>query len=148
MSSESLTAGPHFIRHSANPVSRGPIEDHSLNPKGVFTLPKGTDERPWHIKPAGVHGSIFSNGGDPTGTKGEEHKEFLFAFLHGETPTAWKTEHVPSAGKNSYVIRDVKQGKFWVSTGVKEQIEVKMLILHPVDPPRYPPEAIFEIVKA
>ncbi|KAF5364495.1 hypothetical protein D9757_011966 [Collybiopsis confluens] len=126
-----LTSGPHFIRNSVFPISRGHIEDKSLNPKGVFTLPKGSEERPWHIEPAGVHGSVFSNGGAPT----------------GETPTAWKTEPVASAGKNSYVIRDL-HGKFWVSTGVENQIEVKTLILNPVDPPRYPAEAIFEIVKA
>ncbi|KAF5357727.1 hypothetical protein D9757_011945 [Collybiopsis confluens] len=142
-----LTSGPHFIRNSVFPISRGHIEDKSLNPKGVFTLHKGSEERPWHIEPAGVHGSVFSNGGAPTGTRGEGNKEFLFAFLKGETPTAWKTEHVASAGRNSYVIRDL-HGKFWVSTGVENQIEVKTLILNPVDPPRYPAEAIFEIVKA
>ncbi|KAF5378413.1 hypothetical protein D9757_011160 [Collybiopsis confluens] len=52
------------------------------------------------------------------------------------------------------IIRDL-HGKFWVSTpprrgtpGVEYQIEVKTLILNPVDPPVYPREAIFEIVKA
>ncbi|KAF5378414.1 hypothetical protein D9757_011161 [Collybiopsis confluens] len=143
----SLTAGPHFIRNSVNPISRAHIEDKSLNPKGVFTLPKGSEEKTWHIEPAGVHGSIFRNGGAPTGTKKEGNKEFLFAFLNGEEPSAWKTEHVPSAGKNSYVIRDL-HGKFWVTTGIEEQIEVKTLILNPVDPPKYPRDAIFEIVKA
>ncbi|KAF5378424.1 hypothetical protein D9757_011158 [Collybiopsis confluens] len=149
-----LTAGPHFIRNSVYPISRAHIEDKSLRPKGVFTLREGSEERAWHIKPAGIHGSFFSNDGAPTGTKGEGNKQVLFAFLDGETPTAWKTERVASAGKDSYVIRDL-HGKFWVSIppqpgtpGLEYQIEVKTLILNPVDPPVYPPEAIFEIVKA
>ncbi|KAF5389719.1 hypothetical protein D9757_006008 [Collybiopsis confluens] len=114
-----LTAGEYHIRNGRWPVARNLLEDKSGHPKAVFTLWQDSQVRgPWKFEPARDihHGFIFSNAGAPTGVlppQGDDQK--LFGFLLGEEPTVWKVTHVPSAGKNSFVITSAADGKFWYS---------------------------------
>ncbi|KAF5354434.1 hypothetical protein D9757_014723 [Collybiopsis confluens] len=152
---DTLSSGTYFIRNLRFPVSRFHIEDKSLNPKAVYTLPEGAEEQPWNIERVG-DGYILSNpGGAPTAAIPHKGQEYLFALLNGERPTKWKIESVISAGFSLYVIKSADDGKFWVSSAPEHknpteenQIEIKRLILQPVEPPRYPPEAVFEIVRS
>ncbi|KAF5364860.1 hypothetical protein D9757_012742 [Collybiopsis confluens] len=155
---ETLAAGAYYIRNGPFPFSRSHIEDKSLNPKAVFTLWKGSEEKPGKpLFTSNVYTLIQSKRRSrPTGVLPESgHKQKLFAFLRGERATVWKVEPVALVVMISYVITSAVDGKFWVSTppqpgavpGEEHQIEVKTLILNPVDP-RYSSEAIFEIVRA
>ncbi|KAF5349901.1 hypothetical protein D9757_013619 [Collybiopsis confluens] len=159
---ETLAAGAYYIRNGPFPFSRSHIEDKSLNPKAVFTLWKGSEEKP--ASPLAdprdeiscIHLQQSKRRSRPTGVLPESgHKQKLFALLRGERATVWKVEPVALVVMISYVITSAVDGKFWVSTppqpgavpGEEHQIEVKTLILNPVDP-RYSSEAIFEIVRA
>ncbi|KAF5354435.1 hypothetical protein D9757_014720 [Collybiopsis confluens] len=153
---EALSNGKYYIRHLRNPVSRYHIEDASLNPKPVYSLPPGSDEQSWDIERIG-DAYVFSNpNGAPTAAISRKGHEYLFAVINGEEPTKWKIESVVSAGFSLYVIKAADSGKFWVNSAPESdapstkmnQIEVKTLILQPVEPPRYPSEAVFEIARA
>ncbi|KAF5346814.1 hypothetical protein D9757_006007 [Collybiopsis confluens] len=155
-----LTAGEYQIRNGRWPVARSLAEDKSRGPKAVFTLWQDSQVRgPWSFEPVTDihHGFIFSNAGAPTGvlpSQGDDQK--LFGFLSGEAPTVWKVTHVPSAGKNSFVISSAAEGKFWYSIpprpgadstipGAPNQVEIRRLLFNPVEPITYPPEVIFEV---
>ncbi|KAJ3862160.1 MAG: serine protease inhibitor, partial [Lentinula lateritia] len=140
----SLDTGRYLIHNGNNIVSRNLAEDRSLNPKRIVLLePNDKIEFTWIIEKSGDE-YILNNRGAPT-THIEDH---VFALLiHQEQATKWTIEAVPRHGKNAYIIKG-SDGKGWVAPEkVGEQIIYRTLIVGPSEPPTFPLNQVFQIIK-
>ncbi|KAJ4473844.1 serine protease inhibitor [Lentinula aciculospora] len=140
----SLETGRYLIHHGDKVVSRRLIEDRSNNPKGIFLLnPDEKLELTWIIEKSGNE-YILSNRNAPTGPI----KDHVFAHLiNQELAVKWTIEAVPQHGKNAYIIK-TSDGKGWVAPDkVDEQIIYKTLIVGPSEPPTFPLNEVFQIIK-
>ncbi|KAJ4473845.1 serine protease inhibitor [Lentinula aciculospora] len=139
----SLETGRYLIHHGDKVVSRRFAEDRSLRPKRIDLLDPSDREITWIIEKSGDE-YILNNRGAPTA----HIEDNVFALLiHQESATKWIIEAVPRHGKNAYIIK-TSDGKGWVAPDkVGEQIIYRPLIVGPSEPPTFPLNQVFQIIK-
>ncbi|KAJ3554145.1 hypothetical protein NM688_g3258 [Phlebia brevispora] len=141
-------------------VGRKLAEDYSLLPKGIFTLHPAAHNAEdvkhdwnflWQFEQ--IHDGLYKLKavGDPVGNRGG----LLYAFLteyDQHYVGKWSIVPVPQMGKDAYLIKLHDTPLGWVASGEKapknEQIEVRVLIRGPSEPPRYPTTQVFIIKPA
>ncbi|KAM5542222.1 hypothetical protein V8D89_004095 [Ganoderma adspersum] len=149
----SLESGKYYITSADGgfPIGRRLVEDRSLNPKGIFKLPLGT-ESIWDVeKLANGNYSLKNRGAIVGGANGH-----LFAFLIEDQAATATTEWIFRADErraregDAYVIFEAPTGSpnGWVvpdSTDAEPypQVVLRIIIAGPSLPPFYPPNQVF-----
>jgi hypothetical protein len=144
----SLGSGIYIISNKLDNafVGRFPIEDRSLLPKKVVTLPAGFEAPQWDIEALSGNRYKLSTQRAPT----SEIEGRLYAVLASElAPTEWTITKRDNHGPNIYTV-EAPSGNGWVVANEEPetQIEVKPLIINPSFPPQFQPNALFTFSKA
>ncbi|KAJ4473846.1 serine protease inhibitor [Lentinula aciculospora] len=138
--------GLYTIKNGDKFVGRALIEDLSLHPKRVILTDK---ESTWAIEKLGNNLNTFYtliSHGSPAAHI--EHNVFVLV-IDRELATKWIIRAVPQHGKDAYIIIGTDLEGGWVAPEeIGEQIRYRPLIIQPSEPPRYPPNQVFHIVKA
>ncbi|KAK7689074.1 hypothetical protein QCA50_007765 [Cerrena zonata] len=109
-------------------IGRNPIEDRSMQPKGVFALPSGTlPLLPWIVKtPLGGQGLVFEAGGAPTAPISDK----LYAILQNNIPPMeWVVTPAPAFGPFAYSVQTSDRERGWIALSDEPltQVSVKPL---------------------
>ncbi|KAG8999308.1 hypothetical protein FRB94_006239 [Tulasnella sp. JGI-2019a] len=145
--------GNFIIRHKATSyaIGRHLVEDKSLLPKRILSLPQNIEVPKWDIKHNNGHYTMKARGGTVAAINGS------VSALLMEEPDArdkWDITAVPQHGDNTYIIEltvesnDDGQGWMLPENEPETQIVSHMLVSTKSIPPQYFPNALFEITPA
>ncbi|KAK6529348.1 hypothetical protein TWF281_008525 [Arthrobotrys megalospora] len=141
----SLETGRYYIQGISqhNPVGRHHVEDRSLLPKRVLSLPPdmGGQSSAWIVEKTG--NETYRMKARDTYTGVIDHK--LYAFLLPDPqPTDWVIKAHPEHGQNVYSI-ETMSGEGWTSTAEDENAEsLSQIEIRPVQDS---PNQLFELVR-
>ncbi|KAJ2911657.1 hypothetical protein MD484_g8756, partial [Candolleomyces efflorescens] len=150
--SMSLENGTYIIRNQSTKTPIGALEEGKPIPiSKVVTLPGGVRAPLWKVtKERDGFYKFTQDGGAAI-----EINKLLFVDSKIEDPhlTTWKVEHVPQHGDDAYIVTNLKFGGpslGWVVTepAPYAQVAVRPLISTPSFPPRFPPNEVFDFIRA
>ncbi|KAJ3820073.1 serine protease inhibitor [Lentinula raphanica] len=139
-----LETGLYIIKNADKIVGRALAEDLSLLPRRII-LAESDNKFIWVIEKLDNDTYKFISEGSPT--THFDHKVFGLLLEHDKA-TKWHVIPVSQHGDNAYLIADTDLKGGWVAPEhVGEQIIFRPLIVQPSEPPRYPGNQVFNIIK-
>ncbi|KAJ3756394.1 serine protease inhibitor [Lentinula raphanica] len=139
-----LETGLYIIKNADKIVGRALAEDLSLRPRRII-LAESDNKSIWVIEKLDNDTYKFISEGSPT--THFDHKVFGLLLEHDKA-TKWHVIPVSQHGDNAYLITDTDLKGGWVAPEhVGEQIIFRPLIVQPSEPPRYPGNQVFNIIK-
>ncbi|KAG8996134.1 hypothetical protein FRB94_008559 [Tulasnella sp. JGI-2019a] len=143
----SLESGTYTIKNKASGtcIGRNPVEDRSLNPKRVLSLPPGGDAPRWNIQKDGNDYKMMIRGASATELDG-----LVKALLMGQQGASkWCITPQPQHGTDMYTVEVADKSQGWVlpTNEPETQVAVQPLISTKSLPPQFRPNALFEITR-
>ncbi|KAK1217307.1 hypothetical protein PQX77_020046 [Marasmius sp. AFHP31] len=124
----SLESGKYEIKNAETFINRHPIEDRSLNPKRIVSLPEDVQALyPWTVEKVDDK-YLLKAGGAPTG----EHEGHVYALLmYQEKTEHWVLDPAESPNSNcKFIIRTKDRKKGWVAQEGSTHEDLKKVNMH------------------
>ncbi|KAF9254313.1 hypothetical protein L218DRAFT_968271 [Marasmius fiardii PR-910] len=154
-----LPLGQYRIRTfpGQNPIGRSPREDKSLRPKAIVEHAKGAvkDAGIWWLREKWSDSNcyVMTNKHQDAYTCHINEEVLAIMDNNGPPPEFWMLLEQPQHGPNVYIIATNNRQAAWVASGSNpsniynvEPIVIERVDLSPGSTPRFPPEALFEII--
>ncbi|KAJ3711011.1 serine protease inhibitor [Lentinula raphanica] len=141
-----LETGLYIIKNADKIVGRALAEDLSLRPRRIILAESDNNSIASSFLRLRLPFSLAHEcEGSPT--THFDHKVFGLLLEHDKA-TKWHVIPVSQHGDNAYLIADTDLKGGWVAPEhVGEQIIFRPLIVQPSEPPRYPGNQVFNIIK-
>ncbi|KAH7918525.1 hypothetical protein BV22DRAFT_1024464 [Leucogyrophana mollusca] len=123
-------------------IGRYPVEDTSLLPKRIVTLPSGFRPSQWLLQALPNGRYVLKNGGSPTA----EHDGLLFAYLLDDKQEEWEINY--RGNHNAYTIERASGESGWVLPDDLEpetQVALRPLRATMSIPPQFPDSELWKI---
>ncbi|KAK1230190.1 hypothetical protein PQX77_006736 [Marasmius sp. AFHP31] len=139
----SLESGHYIINNAGSSIGRYMIEDLSLRPKRVVSLPQGVVPFHWIIEKVNDDKYLLKAIGCATG----ELDGHVYAFLIDQGKAEhWKLEPVQGSLPNCFTIRTQNGSKGWVAEEGSNHGDIKTIKCEPLkgSDGNYPQTEIFQ----
>ncbi|KAF8882226.1 hypothetical protein BD779DRAFT_1648139 [Infundibulicybe gibba] len=127
-------------------VGRNFIEDHSLLPKAVISLPHGVQAPHWVVEKLPNGRYRLKVGGAPTGVE----RDLVFAFLLDHHPVEeWVITHRENHGPNVYTVEKADHHSGWVLPDKEPYTQIASCPLRATKslPPQFPPNELWSFTR-